>query len=130
MRSLGMRPLPDLIMAFSVHSVYTGATRVRSVCLYVCSLPGGVTIARFLGLCDKTCLACGKVMKVKNSSDVYTCSTQNCTGHFSIHLKRNIAFNVIAQVSPISYHFHNLNHCVIIKTFCFSILRRIWKGLV
>lgn len=69
-------------------------TTVRFVFVYNCSLPGGVTIVRFLGLCDKSCLACGKVVKVKDSADVYTCSTQNCTGHISIQVKEDIAFNI------------------------------------
>ncbi|KAL6488500.1 hypothetical protein MHYP_G00022410 [Metynnis hypsauchen] len=43
-------------------------------------LPAGATIARFLGVLNKSCLACGTVMKSKDCSDVYTCSTPNCTG--------------------------------------------------
>ncbi|KAL7874213.1 hypothetical protein SRHO_G00051830 [Serrasalmus rhombeus] len=43
-------------------------------------LPAGATIARFLGVFNKSCLACGTVMKSKNCPDVYCCSTPNCTG--------------------------------------------------
>ncbi|KAF7708515.1 hypothetical protein HF521_017572 [Silurus meridionalis] len=54
----------------------------------VLRLPGGVTIARFLGLYNKSCLICGKVVKVKNSSNMYTCSAQNCTGSFCMQCFR------------------------------------------
>ncbi|TSK34763.1 DC-STAMP domain-containing protein 2 [Bagarius yarrelli] len=42
-------------------------------------VPGGDTIARFLGLFDKSCLACGKAVKVKHTTDVFICSARNCT---------------------------------------------------
>lgn len=90
------------IWYFCVQCIQRGLHCQIHVSVYVCSLPGGVTIARFLGLYDKSCVACGKAVKVKNSSDVYTCSTQNCTGHISVHVKGNITFNITAQVSPIS----------------------------
>lgn len=86
------------------------------VSLYVCSVPGGDTIARFLGLYDKSCLACGKAVKVKDSTDVYICSTQTCTGHSNIHVKYNIAFNIITQI------FSSLNHKES-TTFCYSICK-------
>ncbi|XP_035387011.1 DC-STAMP domain-containing protein 2 [Electrophorus electricus] len=52
------------------------------------NLPGGATIARFLGVCDKCCLACGQAMKRKDSPDVHICSTPNCTGCFCMRCFR------------------------------------------
>ncbi|XP_026795467.3 DC-STAMP domain-containing protein 2 [Pangasianodon hypophthalmus] len=66
-------------------------------------LPGGVTIARFLGLCDKSCLACGKVVKVKNSSDFYTCSTQNCTGCFCMQCFRIMGNICAVCMGPLTF---------------------------
>ncbi|XP_017335314.1 DC-STAMP domain-containing protein 2 isoform X2 [Ictalurus punctatus] len=66
-------------------------------------LPGGVTIARFMGFCDKSCLACGKAVKVENSSDVYTCSTQNCTGCFCMQCFRVMGNICAVCMGPLTF---------------------------
>ncbi|XP_060776800.1 DC-STAMP domain-containing protein 2 [Neoarius graeffei] len=66
-------------------------------------VPGGVTIARFLGLYDKSCLACGKAVKVKNRSNVYTCSTQNCTGCFCMHCFRVMGNICAVCMGPLTF---------------------------
>ncbi|XP_062847765.1 DC-STAMP domain-containing protein 2 [Trichomycterus rosablanca] len=45
-------------------------------------VPGGAAIARFLGVNDKLCLACGKALQVKDCGEVYICSTPKCSGCF------------------------------------------------
>ncbi|XP_027005389.2 DC-STAMP domain-containing protein 2 isoform X2 [Tachysurus fulvidraco] len=65
-------------------------------------VPGGGTIARFLGLYDKSCLACGKAVKVKDSKDVYICSTQTCTGCFCMQCFR-VMGNICAVCRPLTF---------------------------
>ncbi|GAA6069972.1 DC-STAMP domain-containing protein 2 isoform X1, partial [Tachysurus ichikawai] len=65
-------------------------------------VPGGDTIARFLGLYDKSCLACGKAVKVKDSTDVYICSTQTCTGCFCMQCFR-VMGNICAVCRPVTF---------------------------
>ncbi|KAK2854960.1 hypothetical protein Q7C36_006829 [Tachysurus vachellii] len=65
-------------------------------------VPGGGTIARFLGLNDKSCLACGKAVKVKDSTDVYICSTQTCTGCFCMQCFR-VMGNICAVCRPLTF---------------------------
>ncbi|XP_066538576.1 DC-STAMP domain-containing protein 2 isoform X3 [Hoplias malabaricus] len=66
-------------------------------------LPGGATIAKFLGVCDKSCLACGKMMKRKGSPDVYTCSTSNCTGCFCMQCFRLMGSICAVCMGPLTF---------------------------
>ncbi|KAK3572285.1 hypothetical protein QTP86_030266 [Hemibagrus guttatus] len=66
-------------------------------------VPGGGTIARVLGLCDKSCLACGKAAKVKDSTDVYICSTQNCTGCFCMQCFRVMGNICAVCMGPLTF---------------------------
>ncbi|XP_072534838.1 DC-STAMP domain-containing protein 2 [Salminus brasiliensis] len=66
-------------------------------------LPGGATIARFLGVCDKSCLACGKVIKGKDCPDVYNCSTPNCTGSFCMQCFRVMGCICAVCMGPLTF---------------------------
>ncbi|KAG7335941.1 hypothetical protein KOW79_000634 [Hemibagrus wyckioides] len=66
-------------------------------------LPGGGTIARFLGLSDKSCLVCGKAVNVKDSTDVYICSTQNCTGCFCMQCFRVMGNICAVCIGPLTF---------------------------
>ncbi|KAF4088285.1 hypothetical protein AMELA_G00080460 [Ameiurus melas] len=56
-----------------------------------------------MGLCDRSCLACGKAVKVENSSDVYTCSTQNCTGCFCMQCFRVMGNICAVCTGPLTF---------------------------
>ncbi|XP_015461387.3 DC-STAMP domain-containing protein 2 isoform X1 [Astyanax mexicanus] len=66
-------------------------------------LPGGATIAGFLGVFDKSCLACGKVMKGKDHPDVYTCATLNCTGSFCMQCFRVMGSICAVCMGPLTF---------------------------
>ncbi|KAM9489119.1 DC-STAMP domain-containing protein 2 isoform 2-T2 [Clarias gariepinus] len=66
-------------------------------------LPGGVTIAKFLKLFDKSCLACGTVVKAENSSAVYICSTQKCSGYFCMECFRVMGNICAVCMGPLTF---------------------------
>ncbi|KAF5907761.1 DC-STAMP domain-containing protein 2, partial [Clarias magur] len=66
-------------------------------------LPGGVTIAKFLKLFDKSCLFCGTVVDAENSIAVYICSTQNCSGCFCMGCFREMGNICAVCMGPLTF---------------------------